>query len=52
MPKINLENKTTVQVSGVNRSLPQGEQEVTAEVEEALIEAGIIKAKAVKKAEK
>lgn len=36
MPKITLENKTIVSVSGIRHELPQGEQEVSAEIAKAL----------------
>lgn len=36
MPKITLENKTIVVVDGIRHELPQGEQEVSAEIAKEL----------------
>ena len=52
MPKINLENKTIVMVNGIRHELPQGEQEVSAEIAKELgIEEPKPKAAAKKEAE-
>lgn len=52
MAKVVLNHAVTVGLKDTRLELSQGEQEVSAEVEKALIEAGIIEAKAVKKTEK
>lgn len=49
MAAVNLPYAVTLGIKTERHNLEAGEQEVTAEVEKALIEAGIVEAKAVKK---